>query len=110
MTPAAARASYRRHLTVHGEPILLRRPGTPNIEVTALGKVTGYSPDELVGGVNQGDQKVLLLAEDLELAGFPVPPKSGDKVIHLGVTLNVQFRPTHRRVGTTTVAYDLVVR
>lgn len=107
MTPAAARASYRRQLRQHGEPIVIRRDG---VSATALGKVNGYSPDELVGGVNQGDQKVILLAEDLELEGFPVPPASGDEVDHLGRTLYVMFEPTQRRVGTTTIAYDLVVR
>lgn len=107
MTPAAARASYRRQLIKQGEPILLRR-GT--VSATALGKVNGYAPDELVGGVNQGDQKVILLAEDLERENFPLPPTSGDEVEVLGRTLYVMFEPTQRRIGTTTIAYDLVVR
>jgi hypothetical protein len=107
MTPAAARASYRRAFARECEPIVLKRG---EISATALGKVEGYSADELTGGVNQGDQKVVLLAEDLEFDEFPLPPVAGDQVEYLGRTLFVMFPPTQRRIGTTTVAYDLVVR
>lgn len=112
MTPAAARSSYRRQFEAHGEPILLRRlvPNGSSIEATALGKISGYQPDELTPGVSQGDQKVLVLVEYLERASFPLPVKAGDKVVWLGQVLNIQFRPVLRRVGTTTVASEMVVR
>lgn len=112
MTPATARAAYRRQLERHGEPLTIRRlvPNGQPIDATALGKVSGYQPDELTPGVNQGDQKVVALVEDLEAASFPLPVKSGDKVVWLGRVLNVQFQPVLRRVGTTTIAIELVVR
>ena len=107
MTPAAARAMYRRQLKTHGEPITIHRG---EASAVALGKVKSYRADEITPGVSQGDHQVIVLAEDLERAGFPVPPTAGDEVVWLGRALYVMPTPTQRRVGTTTVAFEMVAR
>lgn len=121
MTPAAARASYRRMLHLVGETVLLRRmTGTTqqspvDAEVTA--RVTGYGPQELVGAIQQGDRKVIVLAADLEGRGWPVPPKKLDRIIlrpgadGAGETLTVQaVDDSTRRVGGVLIAYEIQAR
>ena len=111
MNPIAARAMYRRQLQAHGETITLRRivPNESTLEATALAKVTGYTPDELVGGIIQGDQRAIVLAEDVAAGAIPLPLKTGDKLVYMGRVLNVQFLAL-RRVAGETIAYDITAR
>lgn len=105
MTPADAKAMYRRQIAAHGETITLRRTGQSDQSVRA--RVTGYEPEELVGGIQQGDRKVIVLAEDV--TGFT--PRKGDLVILRGAPLSIQaVDDSTRRVAGTLVAYELVAR
>ena len=61
----------------------LRRTGASTIEAECLARVSSYAGDQLVGNIQQGDQFVILLAEDLERAGWPDLPKSGPKPDYL---------------------------
>lgn len=113
MTPAAARAMYRRQIDAHGETITLRRnnpaPAGPT-EVTVKARVSGYQPEELVGGINQGDRKVIILAEDVEMSGFPVPFNTGgtDKAVVRGRALNIGVvDDSTRRIGGVLIAYEI---
>lgn len=116
MSAEAIKASYRRMLALVGEPVAIRRytgagPNRPRFDVVALARVTDYAPDELVGSIQQGDRKVILLVEDLVTAQFPLPLAKGDKVVIRGRETNIEAPDDNsRRVGNTLVAYELRVR
>lgn len=114
MNRAGMRARYRRAIRQHGEPVLFRRyTGTGanrpvfNAEVRAV--VTGYQPHELIGGIVQGDRKVILLAEDLSRAQIATIA-IGDKLVVRGRELSIGAvdDSTHRD-GAQLVAYELKV-
>jgi hypothetical protein len=81
------RAHWQERVALRGQSVILRR--LPATDATVNAVVRGYRPEELVGGIQQGTREVVVLAEDLIAAGWPVPPKAGDKVIAHGRTLNV---------------------
>ena len=105
LVAAPTRASYAREFNQRGETVTVTRlvPNQPSIQKTARAIITGYEPDELIGGINQGDRKIILSAEDLETAGFPLPLKenSTDRVIVRGRTLMIAAidDSTHRVAG-----------
>ncbi len=116
MTSAAEmRADYRELIDEDGETITLRRfvAGGAPIEVEVRARVTGYQPAELVGGIKQGDSRLIVLAEDVEARGFPVPFSTGgsDKAIIRGKTQNIELVDDRtRRVGGVLIAYDITAR
>ena len=91
VTAAPSRAMYAREMEARGEVVTVRRtvPNGPPIEVTARAIVTGFQPEELVGGINVGERKIILFAEDLERKGFPIPPRSNDRILVRDRALNV---------------------
>lgn len=113
MTPAQARGMYLRAMESHGETVLLRRvnpsPAAPT-EVSVRARITGYAPHELVGGINQGDRKIIILAEDVEASGFPLPLRGNsiDKVVFRGKTPGIiTVDDSTRRIGDTLIAYEI---
>lgn len=89
-TPSLAMVA--RELEQRGEEVTVRRPSStgPAVEVTARARVTGYTPEETVGGVTQADRKVTLSAEDLQRKGFPLPLKRGvDKLVVRGRLMTI---------------------
>lgn len=110
MTPEAARAMYSRQIDQHGETIILRRVGSTDASVKA--RAAGYRPDELIAPVQQGDTKVIALAEDVETSGFPVPFRERfDHILIGGKDTVIQAVDTMtRRVAGTLVAYEIRVR
>lgn len=111
MTPEGAIASLDRQIARHGQPITLRRvvANAPAIEATLYGFVRGYRPDELVGGIQQGDTEVVLSPSRLKAAGWMSDPKRLDKVIVAGRIRNVENAvPIYIR--GTVVRYNLQVR
>jgi hypothetical protein len=104
---------YRRQLAAHGEEITLRRINpspTAATDKTVRARVTGYAPEELIGGITQADRKVILLAEDVETSGFPVPIKSGssDRVVVRGRQMMIAaVDDSTRRIGSTLIAYEI---
>lgn len=113
MTPEAARASYRRQIDAHGETVTLRRvnpsPTAPT-DVTVRARVVGYQPEELVGAIQQGDRKIIALAEDV--GAFPLPFRERfDKAIIRGTEMTIQaIDDNTRRVAGELIAYDIRVR
>lgn len=102
---------YRRQMDAHGETVTLRRnnaaPSLPT-EQNLKARVIGYQPDELIGGINQGDRKVIILAEDITT--FPLPFKTGgtDKIVVRGKPLNIGVvDDSTRRIGDTLIAYEI---
>lgn len=116
MTAAAAGASYRRMMTDRGETVALRRysgsgPDRPWFDAEARAVVSGYRPEELAEGIVQGDQKLIVLAEDLVAAQFPLPLLKGDKAIVRGRMLNIEAADGNtRRVAGVLIAWELQVR
>jgi hypothetical protein len=116
MTPEAAKASHARMLGQVGEQITFRRytgtgPDRPyfNAEVTA--RVVDYAPDALVGGIQQGDRKLIVLAQDLFDAQWPAPPKRGDSAIVRGKEMHVEAVDDNtRRIKGELIAYEVRVR
>lgn len=112
MTPSDARATYARLFDETGETVLLRRQspsGAQDYPVRA--RIVGYTAQEIAAGVQQGARKVIVLAEDVESSGFPVPIKTRfDAVIAHGLSMTVQMvDDSTRRVAGTLIAYELQV-
>lgn len=67
------------------ETVVLRRQTgvTPVTWTDAIlvARVRQYGAAELVAGITQGDYEVVLAHADLAAAGFPVPPRDGDRII-----------------------------
>jgi hypothetical protein len=108
MTPGSARAMYRRQMQ-NGEMVTLKR-GTAEAVVRA--KLSGYAPDELVGGITQGDRHIIMLAEDLAAAGWEGDPKRNDVILRSdGRKLNIEnVDASTRRLQGETIAYDITAR
>jgi hypothetical protein len=105
---------YRRTLK---EVVFLRHysgAGAARVPFNTLAhaRVTGYMPNEIVSGgaVQQGDRKVILLAEDLVAAGT-LPPVKGDMIVVRGRELNIQSVDDNtRRDGAELIAYVIQAR
>lgn len=114
MSAASAKASYARLLT---ETITLRRytgggPLRPRFDAENVrARTVGYQPHELVGGVVQGDRKIILFADDLIAKGFVLPVTVNDKVVVRGKELAI-IAPddSTRRVDGVLIAIELQVR
>lgn len=99
----------RRAVHNYGRPILLRRIGPPKVEVTILARVHSYAPQDLVGGLQQGDRKLVIAPLDLAAAGYPGMPKPGDQVVIDQRTAVVQgCEPRHD--GLDLARYDVWIR
>lgn len=106
---AAGAARARRGISRRGHKVSFRRglPATNTADVFAV--VQGYGPGELVNGITSGTRHIIVSRLDLEAAGYPVPPKKGDR-IYLGEALDIpttikSVDPDHREfLG----CYDIV--
>jgi hypothetical protein len=106
MTPSEMRAQYRELIASDGETVRLRR-GSTDYEVRA--RVTGFTPEEIAAGINQGSRRIIALAEDVEASGFPLPIRSGSDAVMIRsgaqrLTIN-DVDDSTRRVGGVLIAY-----
>lgn len=115
MSVDAIKESYRRSLERYGETVQIRRytgsgPSAPWLDVACRARVTGFTPQEMIGGIQQGDRKVILLHDDLIAAGFALPITNADFCVVMGKphAIRVPDNAT-RRVGNVTVAYELQI-
>ncbi|MFN4283514.1 MAG: hypothetical protein ACK4NA_12830 [Alphaproteobacteria bacterium] len=117
MTPDQVVAAYARGLMQGGITVTLRRySGSGESRTTTdaaniRARLLGYAPEELVAPVQQGDSRVIVLAQDLADLSWPMPPRRGDAVIVSGKELlveNVDYNT--RRIAGVLVAYDMQVR
>jgi head-tail adaptor len=98
--------SYSRQMEQRGEEITIRRivPNQPPVEAHVRAMITGYDPEELVAGINQGDRRVLIPYADLVASGLPLPLREGstDRVIVRGRAMIIAAidDSTHRVAGT----------
>lgn len=114
MNPSDVRNSYRRMIDADHQVVKVRRfisqGAAPRyFEVDVPARVTGYEPDELVGGIQQGDRRVIFMVEDLIARHFPVPVVASDNVIVQGTLLRIHS-PTERRCREELIAYDVTAR
>lgn len=116
MTPAEIRAEYRRMMDARGETVTVRRyagagPTRPRFDADVMAVVSGYVPQELVGAIVQGDRKLIVLAEDLIAAQFPLDLRKDDKVVVRGRECNIEAADDNtRRVAGVLIAFELRVR
>lgn len=83
-------ASRRRLITARGRTMVLRRTATPPVPaVSFLAVERAFAPGELTGGIQQGDSRLEILADELLAAGFPLPPKNPDRVTVDGRTYTI---------------------
>jgi hypothetical protein len=109
MTPSVAKAMYARQLTDRASITGIRN-GVTYIASNVRSFAIGYQPKEIAGTIVQGDQKILLLKADCDLASFPTPLK-GDKIVMAGRTLTVEAVDLNtRKVDQTVIAYEIQAR
>lgn len=106
-----ARAAYRHSIAVTGETVTLRTftgvgASRTGADVSVRARVRMFEPAQLVGGLQQGDRELIVLAEDV-----PTPPKKGDQVIVRGTTMTIQaVDDSTRRLGDVLLAYVITAR
>lgn len=98
-----------------GEPIIVRRftgagANRPRFEAEVRGKAWGYADTELVGSIEQGDQRVLLLIADLIERGFALPVTSADKVVIMGREMAIISVGQRKALDGTPIVYDIQAR
>lgn len=110
-----AQAAYRRMMGQRGETVIMRRytgsdyPRTAtDAAVTAV--VAANDQAQLAGSLQQGERRLIVLAEDLAAASWPEPPRKNDKVVVRGKELNIEaVDDNSRRIAGQLLAYELVV-
>lgn len=114
MNVDAIKAAYARALGDF-ETILIRRytgsgSTRPRFDVPCRARVTGFTPQEMVAGIQQADRKAIVLHDDLIDAGFVLPITNSDFAVVQGKqhAIRVPDNAT-RRVAGVTVAYELVL-
>lgn len=115
MTADELKAQYAQDLK---EAVVVRRytglgSNRPKFEVTVRGKSWGYAPKELVGAIQQGDTRVLLLVDDLITKGMALPLTASDKLLvegRAGVELAIIAPRLRKAEDGTPVAYDIQSR
>ncbi|MGC2853952.1 hypothetical protein ACM64Y_00620 [Novispirillum sp. DQ9] len=103
MTPARVAAL----IAAKGEGCTLKRTGQPDLSVRAF--VRGYKPEELVGGLIQGDREARISDAEIAAAAWPGPPRKGDLLVIGGKTAAVQGCDT-RKVGGVAYMHVMTVR
>ncbi len=113
-----------RGLAARGQDVILRRisgsgPSATSIDVACRAVVRGYRPEELVGGIAQGDSQVILSPSEIRSSGWPDPggsppgsvslPRKGDKLIVQGRMRTIEAVAPLQVAGEL-VRIDLQVR
>jgi len=111
MTPRQAIASLDHGIRKNGQTVILRRGTTsaPTAMATVKAHVRGYKPDELVGGIIQGDSQVILSPRLLAAAGWPGDIRRGDWLTFDGKVRSVEV-VMPRRMDDVLVRIELQVR
>lgn len=116
MTPDSIKAEYRRMMNARGETVTIRRYSGSGAsrawsEADVVAVVSDFMPHELVGGIVQGDRKIVVLAQDLIDAQAPLDLRKGDKAVVRGRELNIEAADDNtRRVAGVLIAFELRVR
>lgn len=104
------RSQVQRFLTLYGQTVTLRRPGTPDTDVQVKAFIRGFRADDLPGSaVRQGEREVRIASRALDGTNWPVPPRKGDRVLTDTETLVVQTAET-RAFGESGAIHVLTVK
>ncbi len=115
MRAAGIKSQYRRTIDRHGEAVVFRRftgsgPNRPQVNVEIRGRVTGYDPQDMIAGIQQGDRKVLVLAADL-IANNIGTVTNADFIVVRGRQCAIfSIDDSTHRLGAQLIAYELGVR
>ncbi len=106
------KALYRADLQ---ETVVIRRytgTGTnrPKFDVPVQGSSQRYQATELLGTVVQGDQRILVLVEDLIQKKFALPVTTNDKIVVAGKELAIIAPNERADLDGTLIAYELQAR
>lgn len=108
------KASYRRACR---EVIVVRRylasstgSSRPFIDATVHGRAQAYGATELIGGVVQGDTRVIVLAEDILAQGLTLPLTTNDKIRIKGKEIAIMVPMERKALDGTLIAYELQCR
>lgn len=104
MTPA----QYAAVLTKRGETMVLRRLG--GASVTLKGKRHDAAGDPLVGNVGQIVVKVIISNAEIAAAGWPGPPRQGDKLTMGGIEYTLLANADTRSDSGKVYAHFLQVK
>jgi hypothetical protein len=89
-----------------GALVILRRIGTPNIDVCCQAVIMDVTDQVAPGGVAQFHRRVTIGTTEIASAAWPAPPRRGDQIIAGGRTMTVQdVLPAS--VGCETLLYRL---
>ncbi len=105
MTPAAAIAMLDRQIAAHGEPVTLRRIGTPDTTLPVNALVRRAVVDPIVPG---GDAAQAATGMVLSPTGLTMTPTRGDQADIAGRRVNIEeAEPV--RMGASVVRWNLKV-
>jgi len=114
MSVESVKASYARTLK---ERVTIRRytgsgSSRPRFDAENIrARTVGYEPHELVGGVVQGDRKMIVFADDLIARGMTLPITTSDKAVVRGKEIAIMAADdSTRRVNGSLIALELQVR
>lgn len=116
MNPEETKQSYIAAMDAAGETVSIRRftgtgVGRTHVDTDVRARVVGYQERELVGGIQQGDRKAIVPADDLVDAGFTMPVTANDKLILRGRQLSiVSVDDSTRRIQGVLIAYEIQAR
>lgn len=108
--------TYRRTCL---QPVAIRRySGTPRTpqDYAANGNARLYSAAELVGSVQQGDQRVIVIAADLIESGLALPVTNNDRVVVDGLERRITVVGERKALESDDggksilIAYELTAR
>lgn len=114
MVDSAMQAAYRRAVARTGEAVTVQRvsgtaPKTVTFSAIVVANVQAYAPEtnevsetgygsSQVGAITQSQRKVIVVAQDLADARFPLPVKKNDRVLLAdGTKCNVTGVDAHKR-------------
>lgn len=110
MTPEETLRATTSAIEAVGETISVRRwsglgSSRTKTEIATKGRMMAYSPDQIVGSVTQGDQKVILLTASIVSL---LPLTTSDKIVVRGRELAIKaIDDNTRRVGGTLIALEI---
>lgn len=105
---SGALARFGRAMTLRRNTLAAGGVQIP-LDVTVYGRTKNYQPNQLIGGVVQGDTEVTISNKEILAAQWPGPPKKGDIFQFDGRTAAVQaVEPKY--LGTEILVYVCQVR
>lgn len=86
-------------------------PNRPQLQAEIRARVTGYIPQDLVGGIQQGDRKAFVLVEDLLKMQIAMPVTTSDFIVVRGKQCAIfSVDDSTHRDGPELIALDLGIR